>query len=55
MLNLKEEVNQVRAAENGGYVSDLCQILIFQSLQHFFPALRKEWSGDMSMYNPYCC
>ena len=23
MLNLKEEVNQVRAAENGGYVSDL--------------------------------
>ena len=23
MLNLKEEVNQVRAAENGDYVSDL--------------------------------
>ena len=23
MLNLKEEVNQVRAAENGGSVSDL--------------------------------
>ena len=51
MLNLKEEVNQVRAAENGDYVSDLRKkrkgyynlvmnpkLVCIQSLQHVFAA-----------------